>query len=344
MHGDTITLKGISKDIDLKVTGVADEYINVVISKKAIKSLNMQIQDTKSYPDVIVLNVANAAIECKVEAINDDAVQILIPSTVVSSLKMSFQSQNKQVKTTPVEVEEKSKTVDVSEAGEKTEQKEERVPESKGAEIPEKLAAAEDIRTNPTEKIGMEKSYRLKVKNKERKGEAEELNLSRVGTESEHINKNDAGVDEKPQEEGMETTELDQKQGKDSQSVGNAIEEVAKKEPSPQDMNLGRVEGRILHSGKPLPTCQVKLQMLEKSGLLVKGYRPVEGATELEAVTDGEGAYHFMNVSPGSYKLYWKPPSETAWVRRFKMEPDVKIEPGKLTNPKDIETLKRTLN
>ena len=54
--------------------------------------------------------------------------------------------------------------------------------------------------------------------------------------------------------------------------------------------------------------------------------------------------YRFVNVSPGLYKLYWKPPSETAWVRRFKMDPDVIIEPGKLTNPKDIETLKRTLN
>ena len=65
---------------------------------------------------------------------------------------------------------------------------------------------------------------------------------------------------------------------------------------------------------------------------------------ENETVTDNEGVYRFANVSPGLYKLYWKPPSETAWVRRFKMEPDVIVVPGKLTNPKDVETMKRTLN
>ena len=70
--------------------------------------------------------------------------------------------------------------------------------------------------------------------------------------------------------------------------------------------------------------------MLEKSGLLAKGYRPIDGAVEIETVTDKDGVYHFENVSPGLYKLYWKPPSETSWVRRFKMEPDVIVEPGKI--------------
>ena len=121
-------------------------------------------------------------------------------------------------------------------------------------------------------------------------------------------------------------------------------EEVKKEKPVKQNPNLGNVEGKILHSGSPLPDCQVKLQMLEKSGLLAKGYRPIDGAAEIETVTDKDGVYHFENVSPGLYKLYWKPPSETSWVRRFKMEPDVIVEPGKNTNPKNIETLKRTLN
>src|SRR3972149_9755190 len=67
--------------------------------------------------------------------------------------------------------------------------------------------------------------------------------------------------------------------------VDEAVEEdIKKEEPVIQDRNLGSVEGKILRSGRPLPGCQVKLQMLEKGGLLTKGYRPVEGAVENETV------------------------------------------------------------
>lgn len=344
VNGDTITLRNDGKDIDLKVTGVTEEYISAVILKKDLKSLNMQFLDTKNYPDVIFLNVANMAVECKIKEIAEDTIRVLIPTAAISSLKMFFQPGDKQVKTVPHEVESKPKTMDVVVKKEKVEQTEGRVPESKLEDRGESRIA-DEIR--PIEKTSVGKYYRLKTKKKKVERAEVEGDLSKTETRVVTAGVDESVIGEKTQEPETETSELKQKLESESQDRGSAdtVEEYLKKEkPVIQDPNLGSVEGRILHSGRPLSDCQVKLQMLEKGGLLSKGYRPVEGAVELEAVTDKDGIYHFMNVSPGLYKLYWKPPSETAWVRRFKMEPDVIVTSGKLTNPKDIETLKRTLN
>ncbi|MCF6154949.1 MAG: hypothetical protein E3K36_06785 [Candidatus Brocadia sp.] len=347
-NGDTITLRNDNdcKDIDLKITGVMEEYISAIIAKKDLKSLNMQFRDTKNYPDVIFLNVGNVAVECKVKEIAGDAIQVLIPTAMISSVKISFQPGEKQGKTVSDEVESKQKTIDVKKG--KTEQTEERSLESKienigGGKI------ADEIRTSSAEKTNGGKYYRLKTKKKKVESASVAGDLSKAETESETmgIDEGESFVDEKTQEPETEMSELKQKLASESPDVGSVdtVEEGLKKEkPVVQDPNLGEVEGRIVHSGKPLPDCLVKLQMLEKGGLLTKGYRPVEGAIELETITDKDGIYHFMNVSPGLYKLYWKHPSETTWVRRFKMEPDVIVESGKLTNPKEIETLKRTLN
>ena len=84
--------------------------------------------------------------------------------------------------------------------------------------------------------------------------------------------------------------------------------------------------------------------MMEKHGYLTNEYRIVEDAPQIESVTDEHGLYYFANVLPGKYKMYWMPPSETVWVRRLKMDPEVAVKSGKLVTPKDIETAKRTLN
>jgi len=206
----------------------------------------------------------------------------------------------------------------------------------------------DEIRTDSIEKKEAGKYYRLKTKKAKKESLLEEDDKLVTKTEDASMGIHESIEDEKPLTESGETSESNQdllKESYDKEEVDKAVEEdIKKEEPVIQDRNLGSVEGKILRSGSPLSGCQVKLQMLEKSGLLAKGYRPVAEAMEIETVTDDDGVYRFVNVSPGLYKLYWKPPSETSWVRRFKMEPDVIIEPGKLTNPKDVETLKRTLN
>lgn len=345
--GDTITLRNDGKDIDLKVVGVTGEYVNAIILKKDIKSLKMQFLNTNDYPDVILLNNANVSIECKIKDTTDEVIHARIPTSMISSLRMSFQPEDKQAAPVSGAVEDKPKTGDIVVKEAKTEQTVERRPVPKYTEDIRERGLADELRSSFGEKTVRGKNYRLRTKKVKEEGSEVEGELSKTETEGVLDDVNESPVDEQREEVFPEASELKQKLSNeltDKESIKVVEEDQKKEKPVIQDPNLGRIEGRILHSGKPLPDCQVKLQMLEKGGLLVKGYRPVEGALEFETQTDKDGVYQFMNVSSGQYKLYWKPPSETTWVRRFKMEPDVIVNSGKLTNPKDIETLKRTLN
>jgi hypothetical protein len=352
VNGDTVVLRNVGKDIDLKVVGVTGEYINAVIPKKSIKSLNMQFLNPGNYPDMISLDIANVAVECKIKEITEDTIHVLIPTSKISSLQMSFRSDDKQTVSAPLEIDNRPKTTDVvEEKGKSLQIIKDRELEPEIQEATGNRVIVDEIRTDPIEKKEAGKYYRLKTK-KAKKAKKESLleDDDKLVTETEDASMGirESIEDERPLTESGETSESDQdllKESHDKEEVDKAVEEDIKKEaPVIQDRNLGSVEGKILRSGGPLSGCQVKLQMLEKGGLLAKGYRPVAEAVEIETVTDNDGMYRFVNVSPGLYKLYWKPPSETTWVRRFKMEPDVIIEPGKLTNPKDVETMKRTLN
>ena len=348
VNGDTVVLRNAGKDIDLKVVGVTGEYINAVIPKKSIKSLNMQFLNPGNYPDMISLDIANVAVECKIKEITEDAIHVLIPASKISSLQMSFQSDDKQSKLLPVEADNRPKSIDVLVEKKKSAQIEGQKLEPKVQEDSGGKGIVDEIRTEPPEKKSVGKYYRLKTKKTKKERLLEENDQINAKAEDVSRGAHESIMEGKPPEEREETSESDQdllKESLDKEEVNKAVEGDIKKEaPVVQDRNLGSVEGKILRSGSPLSGCQVKLQMLEKGGLLTKGYHPVEGAVEIETVTDNEGVYRFANVSPGLYKLYWKPLTETTWVRRFKMEPDVIIEPGKLTNPKDVETLKRTLN
>src|SRR3989339_782560 len=348
VNGDTVVLRNVGKDIDLKVVGVTGEYINAVIPKKSIKSLNMQFLDPGNYPDMISLDIANVTVECKIKEITEDAIHVLIPASKISSLQMSFQSDDKQSKLLPVEADNRPKSRDVVVEKEKSAQIEDQKLEPKVQEDDRGKGIVDEIRTDSIEKKEAGKYYRLKTKKAKKESLLEEDDKLVAKTEDASMGTRESIEDEKPLTQSEETSESNQdllKESLDKEEVNKAVEgDIKKEEPVIQDRNLGSVEGKILRSGSPLSGCQVKLQMLEKGGLLTKGYHPVEGAVEIETVTDNEGVYRFANVSPGLYKLYWKPLTETTWVRRFKMEPDVIIEPGKLTNPKDVETLKRTLN
>ncbi|OHB44405.1 MAG: hypothetical protein A2545_05350 [Planctomycetes bacterium RIFOXYD2_FULL_41_16] len=351
VNGDTVVLRNVGKDIDLKVVGVTGEYLNAVISKKSLKSLNMQFLNPGNYPDMISLDIANVAVECKIKEITEDAIHVLIPTSKISSLQMFFRSDGKQTVTSPVEIDNRPKATEVvEEKGKSAQIVVDRGLEPKAQEDVRGKGIVDEIRTDPIEKKEVGKYYRLKTKKTKKERLLEEND--QINAKAEYVSKGarESIMEGKPpeDEDSEETSESNQnllKESLDKEEVGKAVEEdIKKEEPGIHDRNLGSVEGKILRSGNPLPGCQVKLQMLGKGGLLAKGYRPVKEAVEIETVTDNEGVYRFANVSPGLYKLYWKPPSETSWIRRFKMEPDVIIEPGKLTNPKDVETMKRTLN
>ncbi len=107
-----------------------------------------------------------------------------------------------------------------------------------------------------------------------------------------------------------------------------------------EEKNFGKVICRMLYNGNPLPECQVKIVLLEKWGF----YGTVKKGIQFETVTNKNGRCHFEKVLPGGYKLYWKPPTETSWIRYLEMEPDFYVETGETHYLPDTETNIRTLN
>ena len=143
--------------------------------------------------------------------------------------------------------------------------------------------------------------------------------------------------------------EFERKQGKDDIAIEEKIKEELRlefenkkqmEEETFEVENYGRVAGRMLAKGKPLPGCQVKIMMLEKWGMFGK---PKEGL-RFETITDENGRYLFEKVHPGGYKLYWKPPGETSWIRSIKMEPEIFVEAGETYHFRDRDTNIKTVN
>lgn len=339
-YGDTIILKnGDTKVEVLKVMGVTNKYLIVKLSKKDVKSLNKQFSHTKSFPDMIVLATNNVAIDCKIIQVFKNTIQIVIPASAIASLNMTFPFGNNISK----------HNVDMQGLSEakRTEQPKEsiRAEPRYDEELIEQKGELDGIRTQAEDKSEIEKPYRIKTKVKNIP-EKDSLSNDKIETRRNEYPTASESVTEEGQKELVDESANGEKVG-DSQ---DALVQTTPQESTEKGKTLvpnervGRIEGKILHGGKPLKDCQIKLQMLEKGGMLMKVYHPVEGAEELETTTDVDGVYRFANIPPGFYKLYWKPSTEASWVRRFKMEPDVIVEPGKVTNPEEVETLKRTLN
>ncbi|ODS32197.1 MAG: hypothetical protein SCARUB_02676 [Candidatus Scalindua rubra] len=143
--------------------------------------------------------------------------------------------------------------------------------------------------------------------------------------------------------------EFEKKQKKEDVAIEEKIKEDLRlefekkqqiKDETFEAENYGKVRGRMLYKGKPLPRCQVKIMMLEKWGIFGT---PKEGI-RFETVTDENGRYIFEKVPPGGYKFYWKKPTESYWIRRMKMEPDIFIEAGETYHLPDRETNVKTIN
>ncbi|MDR4506693.1 MAG: hypothetical protein MRJ65_00410 [Candidatus Brocadiaceae bacterium] len=326
VNGDSIVLKDGNKDFPITIISVTDEVVKAVVLKKFVDSLNMQFSQTGNYPDEISVGALESNVKCKIKEITEDSVQIDIPTTAISSLRMSFH---------PEDAEETVFQIDTEKPETEKQKIEPLIVEKTTPQAHTDTAgniAGSNIRTALIKGKDRKKDYRLKTFIEKTKDFVE---TEEIFSEEELFEEDEEAVapDQKlireiPKEEAKEKNE-------ETLQETNLVTQAAA---------LGSVEGMIVKRGKPLSDCQVKLHLLEKSGLLSKVYRPTEEAIPFETVTNKEGRYHFMNVAPGLYKLYWKPPAETTWVRRFKMEPDVIVKAGKTTKPDTIETLKRTLN
>ncbi len=378
--GDTVTLRmgAVDKELELTVLGFTEEYVEASIEKKNIKSMKIQYIKGNQYPDVVLANNVDTALECKIKDVAEDSIRVLIPKTAIAFLRVSPKKDSGKNKADvapntekpPVHAAEKTEMNDVPREGKQgTVAKNAEKPPSQAEEKAEKKdtppekkpipvaplredevneSFVNDLRAFPGEKVKGEKNYRLRTVKTKKDRLLNSDTLADAGIEAvstENIPLSSGSGNRYEMAKGTNEADLNRiKDTTDVKGMAKPPEFLKGKDPTIQDLDLGWVQGKITCNEIPLQDCQIKLQILEKGGLLTKGYHPIEGAMAFETDTGKDGMYHLMNIPPGLYKLYWKPAGEATWVRRFKMEPDVIVEAGKATNPKTVETTKRTLN
>jgi len=344
-NGDSIVLRDFNKEIEAKVMAVTNGYVDVEVPKGVVKSLQMRFSEDDDFSDRIFFDDEKVFVPCKIRKIAENSVFAMIPPVAIASLRMTFSDNHKRLHHVDSDFRDEKEDENVGKEGMDKDilvQKQENNFTEK-RETP----LVNELRTDFEKKTDVLK-YRSRTKQKIKDNE----NKSEVGLEWLETSDNPAELNKNEYEEKQTRNTAKpviKNNPKDSLlSLETENEEKTVKENSVlQNPDLGGVEGRILKGGEPFKGCIVQLRMMEeKQGLLhfSKGYRLVEGAAIPETVTDEKGEYHFRNIHPGLYKLYWKPPDENTWTRRFKMEPDVKVKAGETVRAEEIEILKRTLN
>jgi len=113
--------------------------------------------------------------------------------------------------------------------------------------------------------------------------------------------------------------------------------------PARVENNAGQVYGQLSHRSRPLVGCEVVLIPLRKTW---DGYTTANrrDAKLFTATTDATGVYHFASVSPGRYKLKWRPAGEESWIRRAENRPDVHVRANETATIQKIRVALRTIN
>jgi hypothetical protein len=281
---------------------------------------------TKLCADTLKVEDFEEKISVKILEMNDEYVKAVFPKRVIGSINVQSKRDDKYADTVFIRVNDKEKSI-ICKIGKIT-----KSPASITLRIPrEKVTALQidfpdseqDMYSERRDDFGLHR---------------EESRSAPVDTEK---------LKEQIKDELMYA--LEKKQEKDEYQIEEKIKEnltleFEKKQHIKEDIfeaeNYGKVSGRMLKKGKTLSGCQVKITLLKKWGLFGS---PREGV-HFEAVTDENGHYSFSKIPPGGYKLYWKPPHESSWIRSVKMEPDFFVETGEVSHVFDRETNIRTIN
>ncbi len=281
---------------------------------------------TETYADTLKLEGFGEKIDVKILEMNEEFIKVVVPQREIGSLGIKSQDDDKYPDTVFIKVDDKEgkvicKIVKIT-----------KEPGSITLQIPREKVSAIQIAFPGTEQDT----------DSNQRGSSDERRKESVPppVDTERL---------KEQIKEELRLEFERKQGKGDIAIEEKIKEELRlefedKKQMDEELfeveNYGKVTGRMLAKGKPLPGCQVKIMMLEKWGIFGK---PKEGL-RFETITDENGRYLFEKVPPGGYKIYWKPPGETSWIRSIKMEPEIFVEAGETYHFRDRETNIRTVN
>lgn len=103
----------------------------------------------------------------------------------------------------------------------------------------------------------------------------------------------------------------------------------------------GRITGRVLRRGQPLPGAKLKiLNVSYQTNLVSRIFGPKDADLKdlvFEVTTDEFGHYEFSNVPLGEYDIYWSLPGTESWYRRLSEKPAITVRPGETVEYQDIE-------
>ncbi|MGR3310400.1 MAG: hypothetical protein ACUZ77_06450 [Candidatus Brocadiales bacterium] len=326
VHADTIKLKNLREDIEAKITELTQDYISVVISKNSIKSVAIQPNNRQVYPDLVSFFTSRAKLECKVSSINPGSIGIKIPRSEVISVHMVFAPEvakrKKQGKASALNRQRAPIFSPPTKEAEPVFGPDEGIETYVPTPVRRPPVLAQEFRKEAG-MYAVEPPFSREVaKEKIKRDVMRELEMDEVWPNTQVLK-----------------DEIKRELKEEFEAKREAEEKIF------QETELGRVEGVMLRKNRPLQDCEIRIVMLVKSKIpFSQSFKQPELPTEYDGITDSEGRYHLMNVAPGEYKIYWKPPMESGWIRRIRMRPDITVVGGKTTYPKDIETLKRIIN
>ena len=324
---------------------MAADNVIVSVSKSDIFSVTMAFNSSSDFSDDLIL-INRVRVQCKVISMFDKEVVINFPRDSIRSVEMDFTKQNQPGQSNYIE---KTTTVGYGDKNRRSTQSSrnrfEEGSKKKDDVFFDFVTLEEDSDKDDFEEKSDKYKANSDVKNrmlseiKTSKDNVKKQLLSDIkGLKSNNAPSTAGGIDL------LDKTLNNQAQ---ASPINNKREEEFDRKSRPvsrtvQDINLGKVKGRFIINGDPLEACKVRLVNLKKEGPTF--YKDTRNSKPLETVTDRYGIYSLSNVKPGFYKLYWKPRSESSWIRKVSMEPDVVVEPGKIGYLDDIETNQRILN
>ncbi|MFQ5687596.1 MAG: carboxypeptidase-like regulatory domain-containing protein [Candidatus Scalindua sp.] len=279
IHADTLKLENFGEKIDVKILGMNEGYIKVVVPQRVISSISLKSQDDDKYPDTVFIKVDDKEdkVVCKIVKITKKpgSITLQIPREKVAAIQIAFPGSENDTGSNQRDT----------------------LAERRRESVPPPV---------DTERLKEQIKKELRLEFEEKQAKKQE--------------KDDVAIEEKIKEE--------------------LRVEFENKEKVSAAENYGRVAGRMLAKGKALPGCKVKIIMLEQWGMFGK----TKEGLRFETITDENGRYLFEKVPPGGYKLYWKPPGETSWVRSINMKPEIFVEAGETYHFRDRETNIKTVN
>ena len=343
-NGDVIYLKGLNDGIHVKSSEMGTDSISAPIPKESISSVTLSFNGHGDYTDMILLN-NKAKVPCKIVEMRENTIVAKFPRNLIKSLQLEFSENGEEVFKTPkIQSQPHNKRIE-REAVYYNEE----TDDSYSGEY-EKMSSEDE----PLDLIMLEDELEedAPVRKSARKPTARDDIKRELLSEIQQNKSNKKPQKQWPSEKSAESSSdlLEQTLGKyEEPSNKNSYEETSQKTDSDweddsdfQNSSFGRVKGRFLQKGKPLPSCKVRVIKLRKEGLVY--YKDTENGKSIESTTDRYGIYLFEDVPPGLYKLYWKPPMETSWIRRVSMEPDVLVKIGEIAYLDDVETNQKILN